>query len=144
MVPEGARLKHRNSAYMNFSTIGGGDSTIPSPGLSPEQPLQGTGPRDPLRCGQGWSESNFFRKGVGQKCPRERIFSSVPSQNGENKSNIPLPHSLNASNDDTSSLDQVCCREGSHRSAFRPLALPMFPSDGAGSSVRPRGTSTGT
>ena len=62
---------------------GGKDSTIPSPRMSPENPLQSTGRHDPLHGRQTCSESNFFHKFVGQTCPREGEDLFVPSYRGQ-------------------------------------------------------------
>ena len=61
------------------STIGGGgDTTIPSPGWSPKQPLPRIELHDPLYDRQAYPELNSFHQGVGQICPRERLFSCRP------------------------------------------------------------------
>ena len=61
---------------------GGGDTTIPSPGRSPKQPLPGIGLYDPLHGRQACPEFNSFHRGVGKKSPQEGIFScrSFPKQ----------------------------------------------------------------
>ena len=48
----------------------GGDTTIPSPGRSPKQPLPGVGLHDPLHGRQACPESNSFHQGVSQIYPR--------------------------------------------------------------------------
>ena len=56
---------------MSCSTVGeGGDTTIPSPGRSPKQPLPGIGLHDFLHGRQAFPESISFHQGVGQICPR--------------------------------------------------------------------------
>ena len=53
------------------STFGEGrDTTIPSPGRSPEQPLPGMRLHDPLHGRQAWPKFIAFDQGVGQLCPR--------------------------------------------------------------------------
>ena len=80
---------------------GRGDSTIPPTGISPEHPLQGTGLHDPLHGRQACSESNSLHKGVGQICPREKLFSGGPPLRRKQICNIPpLPASVNI-NDST-------------------------------------------
>ena len=63
--------------------IGGeGDSTIPPPGMSPQQPLHGR---------RTSSESNSFDKEGGQICPREGIFLVPPPPKTGKILNIPPP-----------------------------------------------------
>ena len=60
---------------MSVSTIGGGgDTTILSPGRSPEQPLPGIGLHDPLHGRQACPKPNSFLGGVGQISPRKGLF----------------------------------------------------------------------
>ena len=47
----------------------GGDTTIPSPGRSPKQPLPGIGLHDALHSRQACPEFIEFDQGVGQMCP---------------------------------------------------------------------------
>ena len=49
--------------------MGGGDSAIPFPGLSPEQPLPGIRLHDPLHGRQACPEFHSFHPRVGQICP---------------------------------------------------------------------------
>ena len=58
----------------SVSMIGGsGDTTIPSPGTAPKQPLPGIGLRDPLHGQQACPEFNSFHEGVGQISPPEGL-----------------------------------------------------------------------
>ena len=61
---------------------GGGDTSIPSPGWSPEQPLPRIGLHDPLHGLQACPEFNSAYQGVGQICPQEGLFSrrSLPER----------------------------------------------------------------
>ena len=54
---------------------GGGDSTIPSPEMSPKHPLLGIELQDSLHSRQACPASNSFHQGVNQRCPREGLFS---------------------------------------------------------------------
>ena len=61
------------------STIGeGGDTTIPSPGRSPKQPLPGIGLNDPLQGRQACPECNSFYQRVGKICRWQGLFSCPP------------------------------------------------------------------
>ena len=57
---------------------GGRDTTIPSPGRSPKQPLPGIGLHDPLHGRQACPEFNSLHQGVGQISPREGLLSCRP------------------------------------------------------------------
>ena len=62
-----------------FQRLGvGGDTTIPSPGRSPKQPLPGIGLHDSLHGRQACLEFNSFHQGVGQVSPRKGLFSCRP------------------------------------------------------------------
>ena len=78
---------------MSVSTIGGGgDTTIPSPGKSPEQPPTGIGLHDPLHGLQACPEFNsFHHQGVGQISPREGLFSCCPLPKRGQICDIPAP-----------------------------------------------------
>ena len=74
------------------STIGeGGDTTIPSPGRSPKQPLPGIGLHDPLHGRQACPGLKSFYQGVGQICPRVGLFSCRPLQKRGQICYIPAP-----------------------------------------------------
>ena len=73
----------------------GGDLTIPSWGLSPENPLPGVGLYDPLQGRQACLEFNSFHHGVGQICPWEGLFSCRPLQ--KRRQVCDTPHLLNDS-----------------------------------------------
>ena len=82
------------------STIGKcGDTTIPSPGRSPKQPLPGIGLHDPLHGRQACPEFNSFHQGVGQIYPREGLFSCrlFPKRGQFCYIPAPPPQSLNGS-----------------------------------------------
>ena len=81
----------------------GGDSTIPSPGVSPEQPLPGIGLHGPPHGWQASPEFDSFHQEVGRVCAREDFFRAVLSQNGD-KFASPPPRSLNDSKSEWSSL----------------------------------------
>ena len=83
----------------SVSTIGGGgDTTIPSPGMSPKQPLPGIGLRHPHMVGKLAPNSTHFTKGLVNYIPGRRSFRAVPSQNGDKfVSSPPPPQSLNRS-----------------------------------------------
>ena len=54
----------------SISTIGGGgDTTVPSPGRSPIQPLPRIGLHDALHGRQACPEFSSFHQGVGQISP---------------------------------------------------------------------------
>ena len=75
-----------------FNDWGGGDTTIPSPGRSPKQPLSGTGLHDdPLHDRQACPELNSFHKGVCQISPREGLFSCRPLPKRGQICDIPAP-----------------------------------------------------
>ena len=80
------------------STIGeGGDTTISSPGSSPEQPLPGIRLHDPLHGRQACPEFIAFDRGVGQ-IPVEAIFVPFPPKTGTNLLHPPTTtKSLNGS-----------------------------------------------
>ena len=71
---------------------GGGDTTIPSPGRSPKQPLPVIGLHDPLRCRQACSEFDSFHQEVGQICLREELFLYRPLPKRGQNCDIPAPH----------------------------------------------------
>ena len=54
----------------SFNEWGERDTTIPSPGKSPKQPLPGIGLHDPLHGRQACPEFNSSYHGVVQICPR--------------------------------------------------------------------------
>ena len=56
--------------YTHIDYWGGGDTTIPSPGRSPKQPLPGIGLHDPLHGRQACPELNSFYQRIGKICPR--------------------------------------------------------------------------
>ena len=76
------------------STIGGsGDTTVPSPRRSPEQPLPGIGRQNPLHRQQACPDLNSSHQAVGQIFPREGLFSSRPlSKRGQI---CDMPHPFN-------------------------------------------------
>ena len=79
-------------ATKSLSTIGGGgDTTIPPPGRSPKENLPGIGLHDPLHCQQAFLDFNSFQQGVGQICPRERLFSCRPLSKRGQICDIPHP-----------------------------------------------------
>ena len=57
---------------------GGGDTTIPYPGMAPKEPLPGIGLNDPLHDPQACPEFYSFYQGVGKKSPPEEQFSCRP------------------------------------------------------------------
>ena len=70
---------HRESC----STIGeDGDTTIPSPGRSPKQPLPEIGLHDPLHGRQACPEFNSFHKGSVKYVPGRGYFRAVPPKPG--------------------------------------------------------------
>ena len=80
----------------SVSTIGGGgDTTVPSPGMAPKQPLPGIGLHDPLYGRQACPESNSFHRGVGQIRPPEGLFSCRPLPKRGQNCYIPAPPPLN-------------------------------------------------
>ena len=90
----------RFRAVRSVSTIGGGgDTTIPSPGRSPKQPLPGIGLHDPLYGRQACPKCSSFLQRVGQISPREGLFSCRPLSKREHICDIPAPppQSLNDS-----------------------------------------------
>ena len=91
---------------------GGGDTTIPSPGVAPKQLLPGIGLHDPLHGRQACPEFNSFHQGVGQISPPEDPFCAVPSQNGDKLITSPPPAQL--LNDSTDRAD------GGHDAAAAP------------------------
>ena len=71
----------------SVSTIGGGsDTTIPSPGMAPKQPLPGIALHDPLHGRQTCPKFTSFHQGVRQISPPEggAIFVSSPPKTGTN------------------------------------------------------------
>ena len=81
-------------------TIGeGGDTTIPSPGRSPEPPLQGIGLHDPLHGRQACPNLIAFDEGVrSNMSPVEAIFVPFLPKTGTNLLlPPPPPQSLNGS-----------------------------------------------
>ena len=89
------------------TTGGGGDTTIPSMGRSPKQPLSGIGLHDPLHGRQACPESNPFHQGFGQISPRKGLLSCRPLPKRGQICDIPAPpQSLNDSKSAiSSSLD---------------------------------------
>ena len=88
------------AAGLSVSAIGGGgDTTIPSPGRSPKQPLPGKGLHDPLNGRHACPKFNSFHRGVGQTSPREGVFSCRPLPKRGQICDIPAPppQSLNDS-----------------------------------------------
>ena len=76
----------------SVSTIGGGgDTTIPSPGRSPKQPLPGIGLRHPHMVGKLAPNSTHFTRGLVEYIPDRGSFRAVPSQNGDNFFTSPPP-----------------------------------------------------
>ena len=79
-------------ALVSVPTIGGGgDTTIPSPGRSPKQPLPGIGLHGPLHGREACPEFNSFHQEVGQISPREGLFSCRPFPNRGQSCDIPAP-----------------------------------------------------
>ena len=77
---------------LRVSTIGGGgDTTIPSPGMTPKQLLPGIGLHDPLHGRQACPEFNSFHQGVGQISSPEGLFSCRPRSKREQICCIPAP-----------------------------------------------------
>ena len=80
------------AAGLSVSAIGGGgDTTIPSPGRSPKQPLPGKGLHDPLNGRHACPKFNSFHRGVGQTSPREGVFSCRPLPKRGQICDIPAP-----------------------------------------------------
>ena len=76
----------------SVSTIGGGgDTTIPSPGKSPKQPLPGIGLRHPHMVGKLAPNSTHFTRGFVEHIPGRKSFRAVPSQDGEKVVTSPPP-----------------------------------------------------
>ena len=76
----------------NVSTIGeGGDTTIPSPGRSPQKTLPGIRLHDTLYGRQACPELNSFHQGIGQISPREGLFSCHPVPKRGQIYDIPPP-----------------------------------------------------
>ena len=68
---EACYMAGKGGVLQSCSTIGeGGDTTIPSPGRSPKQPLPGIELHDPLHGQQTCPELKSFHHGVGQICRR--------------------------------------------------------------------------
>ena len=87
------------STLTSVSTIGGGgDTTIPSPGMAPKQPLLGIRLHDPRHGRQACPEFSSFHQGLGQISPSEGLFSCRPLPKRGQICYIPAPSpSLNAS-----------------------------------------------
>ena len=76
----------------SVSTIGGGgDTTIPSSGMTPKQPFPGIGLHDPLYGRQACPKVNSFHQGVGQVSPWAMPFSCRPLQKRGQICDIPAP-----------------------------------------------------
>ena len=73
---------------------GGGDTTIPSPGMAPKQPLPGIGLHDPLHGRQACPEFNSFHQGVGQISPPEDFFLCRPLPKRGQICYIPAPRPI--------------------------------------------------
>ena len=71
-----APLAHLHPSRSTIET--GGDTTIPSPGRSPKQPLPGIGLHNPLHDRQACPEFNSFHQGVSQVCLRGALFPCRP------------------------------------------------------------------
>ena len=84
----------------------GGDTTIPSPGRPPKQPLPEIGLYGPLDGRQACPEFNSCYQGVGQKFPGRGCFRAVPFQNGDKFVTSPPPQSMN----DSSSHSRFQCK----------------------------------
>ena len=69
------RCQNMRSLQRGSPIMEGGDTTISSPGRSSKQPLPGTGLHYPLHGRQACPEVIAFDQGVGQICPRQRLFS---------------------------------------------------------------------
>ena len=62
----------------------GGDTTIPSPGRSPKQPLPGIGLHNPLyMVGKLAPSSTHFTRGLVKYVPGRDYFRAVPSIDGD-------------------------------------------------------------
>ena len=86
--------KRKTYVFTSVSTIGGGgDTTIPSPGRSPKQPLPGMGLRHPHMVGKLAPNSTHFTTGLVKYIPGRGYFRAVPSQNGDKF--VPSPPPLN-------------------------------------------------
>ena len=79
----------RNRAFQRWG--GGGDTTIPSPGRSPKQPLPGIGLHDTLHDRQACPEFNCFHQRFGQISPQEGLFSCRPLPKRGRICDIPAP-----------------------------------------------------
>ena len=79
-------LYQRRVGLMSCSTIGeGGDTTIPSPGRSPKQPLPGMGLHAPLLHGrQACPNSTHSTRGLVKYFPVRGYYRAVPSKTGTN------------------------------------------------------------
>ena len=93
----GTRWHFINECFNDWG--GGGDTTIPSPGRSIIQPLQGIGLRDPLHGQQACPNSTHITRGMVKEVPGRGCFHAVPSPKRGQVCNIPArPQSLNDSN----------------------------------------------
>ena len=87
-----AYTEQRENHGTSRSTNGeGGDTTIPSPGRSPKQPLPGIGLHDPLHGRQACPESNSFTRGLVKYVPGRGYFRAFPSHNRDKFVISPLP-----------------------------------------------------
>ena len=87
---DGMRAARRQG--VSVATIGGGgDTTIPSPGRSPKQPLPGIGLHDPLYIRQACPEFTSSHQGVGQISPREETVLCRPLPKRGKICDIPTP-----------------------------------------------------
>ena len=94
------RCGARTHGEKSVPTIGGGgDTTIPSPGKTPKQPLPGMGLHDPLHGRQACPKFNSFHQRVGQISPPEGLFSCslLPKRGQICYIPAPPPQSLNDS-----------------------------------------------
>ena len=87
-----------NGVFQLETIRGGGDTTIPSPGMASKQPLPGKELHDPLHGRLACPESNSFHQGVGQIGPRWGAFSCRPfPKRGQICDITASPQSLNGS-----------------------------------------------
>ena len=92
LVPLLSRQIQFDGGGTSVSTIGaGGDTTIPSPGRSPKQPLPGIGLRHPHMVGKLAPNSTYFTRGLVKYIPGRGCFRAVPSQNGDKIVTSPPP-----------------------------------------------------
>ena len=82
----------RKNPSSSVPTIeGGGDTTIPSPGMARKQPLPGIELHDPPHGRQACPESNSFHQGVCQISPPEGLFLCRPLSKRGQICYIPTP-----------------------------------------------------